>query len=156
MKHLTLVMLLLVGALGASAQQQQKDAMVVETTAGEKVLFFFEEKPEMAFAGDVAEITTTTDKVQYPLEEVKRIYFDEKSGIAQTEADETRFYFDGNTLRVEGLEVGEQIGLYAVGGALLRSAKADADGRVDLSTESLSTGVYIVKTKSISYKIVKG
>lgn len=157
MKHLVLLMLLLAGAFGVSAQGQHRDAMVVKTNGGETVNFYFDQKPEMTFSGENVEITAASNKVLYAMSEVAQIYFDEGTGIEDTETvSDIRFYFAGDLLRAEGLEPESLIGIYSVGGVLMVNAQADENGAASISTEAFPQGIYIVRTNKISYKIVKG
>lgn len=119
-------------------------------------MFFFDQKPEMTFSGANVEINSTAETVMYPMNDVMQIYFDQTvTGIGKTALGEMSFRFADGQLSIEGLSPATAITVYSAGGAVCLQGKADANGRAELSTGTLSRGVYVVKTGKVTYKIVK-
>lgn len=71
-----------------------------------------------------------------------------------TKSDDMIFMFRDNQLSVSGLEKGAVASVYDATGRLVYSANV-SDGKISYSTESLQSGVYIVKIGNKSYKLLK-
>jgi len=54
------------------------------------------------------------------------------------------------TLKDEG-----PLSIYTLGGVLVKTVPAEAGGRHTYSLDELPAGVYVVKSKTTSYKVVK-
>lgn len=157
MKHLLMLVLLLAGWIAVPASAQEKEeVMVVQTKGGENVVFRFPEKPEMTFSGADVKIQSTKESVLYPMKDVAQVKFETISaGVENALADSgLSFRFDGD-LTVEGLNAGTAVAVYSLNGVQCLGGQADINGKAVLPTETLSPGVYIVKTNKVSFKIVK-
>ncbi len=157
MKHLSLLILLVLAVTGLSAQTEEtKEAMVVETKGGERVEFYFDQKPVMTFLSEDVSIASDDKTVQYPMSDVKRVFFDKiATGLSKTEAESVRFFFDGDMLRAEGLKPQSVLAVYTVGGSLVAKTVTASDGTARQSTAALQKGMYIVKADKVTYKFLK-
>ena len=90
-----------------------------------------------------------------------KIYFDvgdNSDGIKDVEAsqpEDVQFAFRDGDLVVSGGEAGAIVNLYRLDGVSAGQFRLDGNGTVTIPTGSLSKGLYIVKTKQISFKFRK-
>jgi phosphosulfolactate synthase (CoM biosynthesis protein A) len=63
--------------------------------------------------------------------------------------------FDGNAIRLSGFTPGSIVQLFTVDGQYVDSYRIGQDGSLIISLDGLKRGVHIVKTESITYKIIK-
>ena len=90
-----------------------------------------------------------------------KIYFDvgeNSDGIKDVEAsqpEDVQFAFRDGALVVSGGEAGAIVNLYRLDGVSAGQFRLDGNGTVTIPTGSLSKGLYIVKTKQVSFKFRK-
>lgn len=129
---------------------------------GQKVSFAFEQKPVVAVGATEMSISLAgVPMVSYAYADVQRVYLSDedlttavKPVISDKSQAKAVFSWIGGTLSVNGLSASEQVSVYALDGKLVWSAKAQADGTLQLPLPALHQGNYIVRTQGgISYKL---
>jgi hypothetical protein len=139
MKKIILFALL---ALGCAAGHAQNTLHIWQQT-GEVVSYAFSEKPRITYADTNLILTTTKVQVEFPLSSVRKFTFNDvmiDDAIGTVRA----------TLKDEG-----PLSIYTLGGVLVKTVPAEAGGRHTYSLDELPAGVYVVKSKTTSYKVVK-
>ena len=139
MKKIILFALL---ALGCAAGHAQNTLHIWQQT-GEVVSYDFLEKPRITYADTNLILTTTKVQVEFPLSSVRKFTFNDvmiDDAIGTVRA----------TLKDEG-----PLSIYTLGGVLVKTVPAEASGRHTYSLDELPAGVYVVKSKTTSYKVVK-
>ncbi len=139
MKKIILFALL---ALGCAAGHAQNTLYIWQQT-GEVVSYAFWEKPRITYADTNLILTTTKVQVEFPLSSVRKFTFNDvmiDDAIGTVRA----------TLKDEG-----PLSIYTLGGVLVKTVPAEASGRHTYSLDELPAGVYVVKSKTTSYKVVK-
>ncbi len=139
MKKIILFALL---ALGCAAGHAQNTLFIWQQT-GEVVSYAFWEKPRITYADTNLILTTTKVQVEFPLSSVRKFTFNDvmiDDAIGTVRA----------TLKDEG-----PLSIYTLGGVLVKTVPAEAGGRHTYSLDELPAGVYVVKSKTTSYKVVK-
>ena len=139
MKKIILFALL---ALGCAAGHAQNTLFIWQQT-GEVVSYDFLEKPRITYADTNLILTTTKVQVEFPLSSVRKFTFNDvmiDDAIGTVRA----------TLKDEG-----PLSIYTLGGVLVKTVPAEAGGRHTYSLDELPAGVYVVKSKTTSYKVVK-
>lgn len=139
MKKIILFALL---ALGCAAGHAQNTLHIWQQT-GEVVSYAFWEKPRITYADTNLILTTTKVQVEFPLSSVRKFTFNDvmiDDAIGTVRA----------TLKDEG-----PLSIYTLGGVLVKTVPAEAGGRHTYSLDELPAGVYVVKSKTTSYKVVK-
>jgi len=63
--------------------------------------------------------------------------------------------YDGNTIRLSGFTPGNPVQVFNIGGQLKGGYRIGQDGTITIPLDGLSNGIYLVKTESITYKIIK-
>ena len=155
-RNLFTLLLLWLTAAGAWAQ----NAIVVCQKDGTVAKFAFTEKPVVTYSAGELVMTTNKTSVQYPMNRLLKIYFDvaevpDGIDVEVTQPEDVQFAFRDGALVVSGGEAGAIVNLYRLDGVSAGQFRLDSNGSVTISTDRLSRGVYIVKTKQFSFKFRK-
>ena len=146
-----LLMFLMLIATGIYAE----DGVVLLLRNGNSVKFAISEKPVMV-TGSTLTMKTTSETVDYNYTEIKRSYFGEiTSSIDEVRGNsksESLFRMTPAGMEVTGLQQGEKVSVYTVGGKLVYSAKSTGS-QLNINLPS-DRQVYVVKTDNgVSFKI---
>ena len=155
-RKLFTLLLLWLTASGAWAQ----NAIVVCQKDGTVARFAFTEKPVVTYSAGELMMTTNKTSVQYPMNRLLKIYFDvaevpDGIDVEVTQPEDVQFTFRDGVLVVSGGEAGAIVNLYRLDGVSAGQFRLDGNGSVTIPTGSLSKGLYIVKTKQVSFKFRK-
>ena len=144
--------LLLACSLMAGAQ----NAISIHQKDGKVANFAFSEKPVVTYADNQLVITTTKTSVQYPLYLLQKIDFEltDATAIEQVKSD-AKFRFTDGTLYITGGDPGSQVVIYDMRGMTEGQYRIDDAGNAVISLQSLSKGLYIVKTNHFTFKFTK-
>lgn len=144
--------LLLACCLMAGAQ----NAISIHQKDGKVANFAFSEKPVVTYADNQLVITTTKTSVQYPLYLLQKIDFEltDATAIEQVKPD-AKFRFTDGTLYITGGDPGSQVVIYNMQGMTAGQYRTDDAGNAVISLQSLSKGLYIVKTNHFTFKFTK-
>lgn len=144
--------LLLACSLMAGAQ----NAISIHQKDGKVANFAFSEKPVVTYADNQLVITTTKTSVQYPLYLLQKIDFEltDATAIEQVKPD-AKFRFTDGTLYITGGAPGSQVVIYDMRGMTEGQYRIDDAGNAVISLQSLSKGLYIVKTNHFTFKFTK-
>lgn len=144
--------LLLACSLMAGAQ----NAISIHQKDGKVANFAFSEKPIVTYADKQLVITTTKTSVQYPLYLLQKIDFEltDATAIEQVKPD-AKFRFTDGTLYITGGDPGSQVVIYDMRGMTAGQYRIDDAGNAVISLQSLSKGLYIVKTNHFTFKFTK-
>ena len=155
-RNLFTLLLLWLTAAGAWAQ----NTIVVCQNDGTMAKFAFTEKPVVTYSAGELVMTTNKTSVQYPMNRLLKIYFDvaevpDGIDVEVTQPEDVQFAFRDGALVVSGGEAGAIVNLYRLDGVSAGQFRLDGNGSVTIPTGSLSKGLYIVKTKQVSFKFRK-
>ena len=101
-------------------------------------------------------LTTTQTSVQYPLYQLKKIDFGVADALDVEEIKvDTKFSFRGDMLYVSGGEPGSLVLIYNLKGMMVGQYRIDDSGQATVPVQGMKNEVYIVKTKSVSFKFKK-
>ena len=144
--------LLLACSLMAGAQ----NAISIHQKDGKVANFAFSEKPVVTYADNQLVITTTKTSVQYPLYLLQKIDFEltDATAVEQVKPD-AKFRFTDGTLYITGGAPGSQVVIYDMRGMTEGQYRIDDAGNAVISLQSLSKGLYIVKTNHFTFKFTK-
>ncbi len=149
------------------AQDEQLYCLAVEYASGEVDYFAFESKPVATFSETALSITQDGEDTYYiediVYEDIKKWSFTdaipstpETGGIGGVAMDGSSMTFSAGKALMTGLGAGSQVHVYTVDGQTVLSVTANQDGSAMVDLGGLKGGqVYIVRTPSASYKIVK-
>lgn len=127
--------------------------------------FLFSSEPKLTYArnfiGYVDDIVFTAKDVEITLfhDDVRSLDFthlDDPNGIDAVTADDgqtVRYDITAQRIRVSGLQSGQSVSLFNLGGSQLSSAEADAQGKAELTLSGTSGTVYVVKVGGKAFKL---
>ena len=120
----------------------------------------FDEQPLVMNRGATLVVATNSASILYPREQLVRftlqdvVQGDLWTGIADAAADRpSEPSFRAGDLSFDALSPGEHVRLYDAAGRLAAEARADADGHLQLPTQTLPPGIYVVSTEHATFKI---
>ena len=119
----------------------------------------FKEKPVVTFSESHLTITTTETEIQYPLSVVDKFLFDERVPDALESAGEgvrrAIASLSHDVLCIVGAKADIPVSLVSMDGKVLRTAQTDDEGQLVLDVKGLAEGVYLLKSESLTCKILK-
>lgn len=150
MKKLLFILSLIAFAGTATAQH-----MVVETAGGNEV-FTLDNLKQITFNGTTVNIEQSNGaKSSASMGNIKRIYFDDMSSIADINAQggDLVEYLSHDDIAINS-EAGSMVTVYSLTGAQLLTRRIDTQGGI-ISIAGLPQGIYIVKANGRTTKIIK-
>ena len=150
MKKLLFIISFIAIAGTATAQH-----MVVETAGGNEV-FTLENLKQITFNGTTVNIEQSNgEKSSASMGDIKRIYFDDMSSIADMPAQSGNLveYISFDEIAINS-QAGSMVTLYNLTGAQLLTRRIDAQGET-ISIAGLPQGIYIIKAEERTTKIIK-
>lgn len=155
-KGRVLLSLLLGWSLMAMAEEVSVTTLEVWTRSGQKIAYALSEQPVATYSGSDLVLTTSEVVVNYPLMELHKFTFGtaETSTVNAIVSPAGHVHQQSRTLLLSGFRPGEQVVLYGIDGRQVLSGTMADDGTLQLSLRTLATGVYVVKTGSLTHKIV--
>ena len=145
---------------GITMMMLAQDAVAIHQKNGTVITFAFMEKPKVTYSGSDLVLTTTKTSVTYPVYLLQKIVFDinwdELTGIEKTEVKaDAQFRFNGTSLLVSGEVPGSTLSIYDMKGVLVGQYGLDDSGCTAISLGHLAEGIYLVRTKSFTFKFHK-
>ena len=131
---------------------------------GRKDIYAFSEHPVIQYSDGVLLLSTNSLQMEYELEDVWKFTLadmedggeeGEPTGIDENKVTPTQFKRVGDVIYFENCTPGSLIQVYSIRGMLYDTCRVDADGNAQLSLERYSEGIYIVKSETITYKLIK-
>ena len=129
--------------------------MVVETAGGNEV-FTLDNLKQITFNGTTVNIEQSNGaKSSASMGDIKRIYFDDMSSIADINAQggDLVEYLSHDDIAINS-EAGSMVAVYSLTGAQLLTRRIDTQGEA-ISIAGLPQGIYIVKANERTTKIIK-
>ncbi len=129
--------------------------LVIWMRSGERVVYALEEEPVTKFIGTDLVLSTRNLTVNYPLSALQRYTYElNATSVAGVDADRRVVVSkDGDVLSFSNLASGTDVSVYSSAGSLLTSIKAG--GRTVVSLGDYPAGVYVIKVKDVTYKLMK-
>ena len=131
--------------------------LVVWTHLGDRIGYSLDEQPRVTLELESLIVSTINTKVEYSLDDVRKFTLNKNdvTGIDEVKQLMPTMKFNSNTLTFTGCIPGSKIKIMSVNGINLYTSQADNDGNVQIDISALSSGMYLVVTSSITYKIIK-
>lgn len=119
-----------------------------------------QDKPSVTFEGTSLKVTceNVSATATFALSDIVRFTYKDSnpSGIDEVNAGEdTGLDYVGGTLVISQVKAGDSVGIYTTDGRQVQKLDVKRSGTYRLSLSSLPTGVYVVKTGTLTYKITK-
>lgn len=158
MRKITLLLVMTLVAHTAIASESNE--LVCELNNGTMVTWQLVEQPQVEMLDGQFVVSTTQTTVFYAVEDVSRFTLtstetaiDEIVGSSSSRPD--IIYTPTGKLVVNGCQAGEAVSVYAADGRLVLSCRAASNGTTTIGLHQLPTGIYIVKSQVINFKIAR-
>ena len=131
--------------------------LVVWTHLGDRIGYSLDEQPRVTLEMESLIVSTINTKVEYSLDDVRKFTLNKNdvTGIDEVKQLMPIMKFNSNTLTFTGCIPGSKIKIMSVNGINLYTLQADNNGYIQIDISALSSGMYLVVTSSITYKIIK-
>lgn len=130
---------------------------VVWTQSGEQIGYSLDERPKVTQELECIIVSTLKTRVEYSVDDVRKFTLNkiDDSGIDEVKQLMPTMKFNSNTLTFTGCIPGSEIKVMSVNGIILCTSQADNGGNIQIDISALSSGMYLLVTSSITYKIIK-
>lgn len=136
-----------------------QNAIVVHQVDGNTTAFAFSEQPVITYSQEDLVLTTKNITVQYPLAMLRKIAVEGQAevitGIEDSPIADSSFSFTSEGTSVQGEEPGTPFYVFDTKGMKVAQGTIDAQGKANIAMTSLAPGIYIIKTQSTSFKILR-
>lgn len=154
--HFYLLLLLLLTTQVIFAESSSSLCVVVETIEGERMEYLLSDNPRIVHHDGLVTLTTNMLKVDLPTASVLKVYFSNSTtNIRKAKTAEGVINWQENTVVLIGFTANELVSLYSSDGRKLWQQATDGNGQFSISLNSLSQGIYIIKTNHQTLKISK-
>lgn len=157
MKKLHLLVFVFSISLNAWSLSDSNYTMTVLLRGGGCISFNLSSQPKTTFTETEIVIASNEQNISLPLSEVVRYTFSDKDnlGISSLPTKGVSVFQDAEDIRIIGVQSGELVSLYSVGGTLLTFKKSNTKGEVSIPLNGFPQGIYIVKTSNMKYKFIR-
>ena len=132
---------------------------VVWLNEGGFVAYPFAENPQLTYNDGLLKVTTDVKDLEIEPDKVKKFTINNSmpgsSLIPETKMSNGKVQRGSDFVSFVGCSADMDVYVYTIGGALVKQAKTDSEGMLYLSLEDMDSGVYIIKSKEITCKILK-
>lgn len=131
---------------------------------GSRYAYALDQHPVVTYSDGELQLSTSQQQISYPAVEVHKFTFsasdiscDGHPPVSVTAPLEqiTQFNLQQGEIHFSSCRAGTPISLYALDGKQLHTVTVDANGRASIDTSVYPAGVYIIKTETITHKIIK-
>ena len=159
-KNLSISLLLAMLAMSIVMQAADKqNVLIVLTKDNVQHQFILADKPTVTFEGTQLKVTCekASASASFNLSDVIRFTYDGKdaAGIDELTVDPAEISMEEGVLVISQMKANSTVNVYSMDGKLIRQLKVQRAGTYRLSLSSLPSGVYLVRTDNITYKITK-
>ena len=129
---------------------------------GSRTAYALGQHPVVTYTNGELLLSTQHEQVAYTAGDVRKFTFsasdiscDAPTSVTSPLEQGQQFSLQQGNVHFSSCRAGSPISLYTLDGKLLQTVAADADGNARLVTGSSPAGVYIIKTETITHKIIK-
>ena len=135
---------------------------VVWLNDGSRTAYTLARHPVVTYTNGELLLTTTQQQVAYAAGDVRKFTFsagdiscDAPTSVASPLEQDWQFSLQQGNVHFSGSPAGSPISIYAIDGKLLHTTTTDEAGNATIDIASYPAGVYIIKTETITHKIIK-
>lgn len=139
-------------SLSVMAEESTPEYVRITTETDDVVYVQLSQLPEVTVTSKSVVLTAGDDVMVFPFEKLPKLEFANPVGVVETE-NALRLRYVGHLLTIEGVADHEEVSIYAMSGALMARGYASAQTWM-CDTSSWAAGVYIVKTKNLTAKLI--
>lgn len=148
--------ILFLAALFLSSMASAQNYLTITQKDGQQFSYAFSEKPVVTYTETELVLTTENTDIQFPLSGLQKFTFeDAPTSVQETTTAFATISVSNNTVTIRSAKANAQVQLIAVDGKIVRTYKTDAEGNLSFSIAELPASTYIIKTESLTCKILK-
>ena len=134
-----------------------QNTLTIHQKDGLKFSFGFEDKPVITYTDTDLVLKTTNTEVQFPLASLAKFTFidEEDAVISIKDGNAAQLELDNYTVSITGAQSGISVSVIGSDGKSLAAYKTDGNGAVTFSIAEQPEGTYIIKSESLTCKILK-
>lgn len=155
---LLLVALMFASSSSVNAQDVRhvRKALCFTLKDGSQIKFLFSSLPVFTFSGDKCKVESEDINAEYAMTDILGAELLALSGVKDNVTEVIVDMSDPGKAVLSGLEPGSDVAVYDLNGVMICSAKADAEGYVNMSFDSLAPKkIYILSTSKTSFKFYR-
>lgn len=141
-----------------SAPMLSQTTLTIHQKNGQQFSFGFDDQPVITYTDNELVLKTTNTEVQYPLESLLKITFNDSETAVKPVLKEGKIpalELDSYSVYISGAKAGVEVTVYGADGKSVNSSKTNQDGSVSFSISDLPDGVYVIKSENNSIKVLK-
>lgn len=129
---------------------------VVLAKSGSETWFALDTKPEITYQNSKFKVSSTMLKLEFSSDSIEKFYLyteedNTTTGIETPIAENDSFY----SFYISKARPGSTVFIYDSSGHLVGDGIIDPQGNVEYSLETFPTGIYIIKTETNTFKVIK-
>jgi len=150
MKKMVFILLLFIN-ITAIAQ----DGVILVQKNGSITNFTFTEAPIVSYTERELILSTSSEKLIYAIDSLENIYFSiDKVNSVLDIKEIIKIQIANNKISIENEEENSAVVIFGVDGKIVRTFKVDEEGKLEFCLEDIKEGIYVIKTKGITYKFL--
>ena len=129
---------------------------------GSRTAYTLGQHPVVTYTNGELLLTTTQQQVAYAAGDVRKftfsvsdISYDVPTSVASPLEQSQQFSLQQGNVHFSGCPAGSPITVYTLDGKQMQTVTTDETGNATIDIASYPTGVYIIKTETITHKIIK-
>lgn len=132
---------------------------------GSRYAYALDQHPVVTYSNGELLLSTSQEQIAYPADDVHKFTFSlsditddgQKPPATQISSieQENQYHIRSGEIQFSNCHPGSPIHIYTLDGKLLHTATVATDGRANIDTSTYPAGVYIIKTETITHKIIK-
>lgn len=153
-KRMFLIVAVLMALLPLCSSAQ--NCLSIHQKDGEKFSYLFRDKPVITYTESELVLTTTKVQVSFPIRKVTKFTFEDvDAAVKPIEKAEATYNLSEEGVIITGAVPGSPVSVYSLDGKIITTFQIDTDGNLCFSIDEFPQGIYIVKSESVSFKLLK-
>lgn len=151
------ILLSLIIMLTTASMHAQSDYVMLYLKDGTTLKMLLSESPNITYDKYNVNITTTAMSAQYAMTDIDKLSLGEyvPSGIENSRNNDAEIYYSGGKVELRGFSNGQSVDVYDTSGKCINHFSTSSDGALSIDVSSYSHGMYVIKTKGLTYKIMR-
>ena len=155
MKKLKFLFVLLVALMATSAKAESVQYLVFELIDGTQTVVALADQPVITVEGTELKVTVAgEEKLSASLESIKEYSFSATTVGIQSLQVEPTSRFEMGHIYIANAQEGDVIRVFTIDGKQVAQQRIANDGTADIDLTVLGKGLFIVKSKSSSIKVI--
>ena len=148
----------LLGAVLIAMPLIGQNTLTIQQKDGQKFNYGFADKPVITYTDSTLVLKSAKTDLSFPLSALAKLTFsDIETSVApiKESKSDSRLTLENYEVCISGAVPGTEVSVIGADGKKLAMYKADAGGCVSFSIAQLPEGIYVIKSESLTCKILK-